>query len=401
MPTQTFTNGDDDYVATGSLDFSDPLILNFLAGNDSLRILSGVVRAFMGDGDDFARVDTGSTGRVFGEAGNDRIDVHASRSGAEGGDGNDVINLVGTILTSLNIRGGAGDDRINFRADVPWFLELRRMNSTIDGGDGNDLFVGYGHAVGRVLGGAGNDRFYDFGGIGVGDFTAAHGGPGDDLFRVRPDSGAAFIENPGEGIDTIQVGYGASHTLRDNVENLVAHPFADLGDTATLTGNSLNNRIIGGNPRETLFGLDGNDNLYGKGGHDRLDGGAGNDRLEGGTGRDQLIGGTGADAFAFRDGDFAGEGTPLERADIIHDFNRSQGDRIRLDLMDANRSLAGNQAFTLIGTAEFDGTAGQLRYEQVSNGDTAVTGDTNGDGISDFLIIVDGWHAFTASDFAL
>ena len=38
--------------------------------------------------------------------------------------------------------------------------------------------------------------------------------------------------------------------------------------------------------------------------------------------------------------------------------------------------------------------------EQIS-GNTYLTGDTNGDGVPDFMIKVDGSHVFTRSDFGL
>jgi hypothetical protein len=62
--------------------------------------------------------------------------------------------------------------------------------------------------------------------------------------------------------------------------------------------------------------------------------------------------------------------------------------------------LAGNQGFTFLGAGAFTGTAGQLRYEQIS-GDTFVTGDTNGDGVADFMIRLDGLHTLRSGDFIL
>ena len=61
---------------------------------------------------------------------------------------------------------------------------------------------------------------------------------------------------------------------------------------------------------------------------------------------------------------------------------------------------AGNQAFTFLGTGAFTGVAGQLRYEQVS-GNTFISGDTNGDGVADFMIRVDGVHSLGSDDFIL
>ena len=62
--------------------------------------------------------------------------------------------------------------------------------------------------------------------------------------------------------------------------------------------------------------------------------------------------------------------------------------------------LGTNEAFAFIGTAAFSHTAGELRYEEVS-GFTYVYGDTNGDGIADFMIRLDGLHALSSGDFVL
>jgi len=53
-----------------------------------------------------------------------------------------------------------------------------------------------------------------------------------------------------------------------------------------------------------------------------------------------------------------------------------------------------------VGAGAFTGTAGELRAEQI-DGNTFVQGDTNGDGIADFVIRVDGLQALTGSDFIL
>jgi serralysin len=56
--------------------------------------------------------------------------------------------------------------------------------------------------------------------------------------------------------------------------------------------------------------------------------------------------------------------------------------------------------FTFVGTAAFSGIAGQLRYE-ITDGNTLVTGDMNGDGFADFMIRLDGSHSLVAGDFIL
>jgi hypothetical protein len=86
--------------------------------------------------------------------------------------------------------------------------------------------------------------------------------------------------------------------------------------------------------------------------------------------------------------------------DVIRDYSYASGDRIRLDLVDANSTAAGTQDFTFIGTGAFTGIAGQLRYEQV-NGNTFVSADIDGDGTANFALQLDGLHALRSADFIL
>jgi serralysin len=69
-------------------------------------------------------------------------------------------------------------------------------------------------------------------------------------------------------------------------------------------------------------------------------------------------------------------------------------------------NLPGNQPFTFIGTAEFTGVAGELRYEvhDLKPGYedyTEVSVDVNGDAAADFTIYCEGNISFDISDFVL
>ncbi len=66
----------------------------------------------------------------------------------------------------------------------------------------------------------------------------------------------------------------------------------------------------------------------------------------------------------------------------------------------ANGAIAGDLAFTFIGTAAFSNVAGQLRYQQFATC-AVVSGDTNGDGSADFAIQLNGTHTLLATDFLL
>ena len=113
---------------------------------------------------------------------------------------------------------------------------------------------------------------------------------------------------------------------------------------------------------------------------------------------DRLTGGDGADRFIFKsitDSTVASSGR-----DAIFDFDRLEGDKIDLSVIDASTKLSGNQAFKFLGSAAYTKTAGELRTV-VKNGDTFIYGDVNGDGATDFSIFVDTSARIYSTDFIL
>lgn len=158
-------------------------------------------------------------------------------------------------------------------------------------------------------------------------------------------------------------------------------------DSWTMTGGAGNDRLSGGAGQDTLLGGAGND---------VLNGGGGNDFLNGGTGLDLLTGGAGADRFVF---ERPGDTSVGRNADHITDFQL--GDLLNLSLIDANSKQAGDQAFDWIGMGLFTGRAGELNYTVV-NGSAHIFGDTNGDRVADFEIVLDNVNALPgATDFLI
>jgi serralysin len=190
------------------------------------------------------------------------------------------------------------------------------------------------------------------------------GGAGDDIYFVG--TGDTVTEATGGGSDTV-IAY-ANHVLGNNVENL----YGAASTGMSLTGNSLNNRLIG-----TAL----------------------SDILIGGIGADLITGGAGNDTFVLTALGDSGVGAGLR--DIISDFV-SGVDTISFAGIDANTTAgaAGDQAFTMLGTAAFSNVAGQLHYlTQGTN--TILEGDVDGDGVADFQLQLTGNHSFVAADLML
>ncbi len=149
---------------------------------------------------------------------------------------------------------------------------------------------------------------------------------------------------------------------------------------AIILGTTSNNTLSGTAGWDTLYGLAGNDTLSGGTGSDILSGGDGNDILIGGVGADTLHGGAGNDTFkylTFTEGD----------NDRIVDFSA-------IDRIDFSTIAAAGRHF--IGNAQFNGVAGEIRYESglhgmsLDNASTTITIDTDGDAKYDIYFTIKG-----------
>ncbi len=188
----------------------------------------------------------------------------------------------------------------------------------------------------------------------------------DDTYHVNH-AGDVVTEKAGEGSDTILATLGYTIGAGQQIEFLRA----DAGATGlALTGNELANTIVGG---------------------------TGNDTLTGGGAGDVLTGGGGSNIYVLTA--LTDSGMTTTPRDTITDFSVLL-DTIDLHLLDANTTLAGDQAFTFIGNAAFSNVAGQLNFGALG-ADTRVMGDVNGDGTGDFSILLTGSKVLTGSNFVL
>ena len=330
---------------------------------------------------------------------------------------------VGTDV-SQTLAGGAfhdvliglgGDDQLygNGGDDI---LDGGDGNDTLHGGDGNDVLDG-GAGVDMMIGGTSNDTYYV-------------DNPSD-----------VVTELAGEGTDTVHT--TVSYALTANVEILIADSNAGLA----LTGNTLDNLIIGGDGNDRINGGRGADHMQGGAGNDtymvdnigdvitdtsgvdtvitridytlgsdienlragadsgliltgnglanRIVGGGGNDTLTGGLGKDTLTGGGGDDVFRYLA--TSDSGADAGHRDTITDF--SAGDKIDLSAIDAIDG-GGHDTFTFIGAGRFT-AAGQVRATLTAGGDTLIEANTGSTTTADFSILLQGDHTLTAADFKL
>ena len=241
--------------------------------------------------------------------------------------------------------GNAGDDRLL-------------------GGLGNDIVLG-GSGDDKLDGSAGNDLLD--GGSGA-DFMT--GGPGHDTY---------VVESPGDiALEVISGGAGGKDVIQstislsapDNIENLQA-----LGDAAiNLTGNELDNILLGNNESNVLSGGIGRDTLLGEGGDDTIDGGQGVDLMAGGLGDDTYIVGSKADRVV----EAVGQGTDHVIASSSYTLS-SNVENLTLS-GDGNFTAGGNSLDNhLIGNAGNNLLAGGLGADTLEGGlgdDIYVLSDT-------------------------
>jgi Ca2+-binding RTX toxin-like protein len=298
----------------------------------------------------------GGANRLIGSEGSDTLMGRAGDDILDGGDGFDTASYAEAstgVTVDLGIAG---------------------PQST---GEGADTLIG----IEDVLGSAFADTL-----MGTEGWNVLSGGAGDDLLVGR---GGSDRLDGGDGIDTVSYA-GVTARVWVNLSS-ASGGFPDLGDSDQLSGIE---NVIG-----TAFA----DTLTGNVVANALSGGGGNDRLMGGLGGDTLTGGAGADVFDYDA--LADSPVGVGSRDVITDFQRGLDD-IDLRDIDANTARSGDQSFRFIGTQEFRGREGEVRYVTVDQAGTAndftiVSGDIDGDRNADFEIQIFGIVPLGSGDFLL
>ncbi|WP_342236867.1 calcium-binding protein [Inquilinus sp. OTU3971] len=262
-------------------------------------------------------------------------------------------------------------------------ISLRDGGDTVYGGPGVDYLSWYEDSPienTQFYGGAGNDIVFLNDSAEIGDNIVLDGGAGRDSFWLH-----------GRGIFA-DLGKGTALIGRDG-EPGVFHELSLL-NFDWVDGTGEHDILVGSDRGNAFRGFLGNDLLSGRGGTDHLEGGWGDDILVGGRGADGLQSDRGADIIRV---DRLVESLPGEE-DTILDFSIS--DTIDLSRIDADLTTAGEQAFAFIGTADFSGSAGELRTEVVGN-DLRLLADADGDQVADFAVTVTGVTGMAKDDFIL
>jgi len=243
-----------------------------------------------------------------------------------------------------------------------------------------------------VVGGAGVDT------VGLlGNYNLTLGAntlSGVETFNLLSGTAAGGTEHVTYAITTVDANVPAGGRLTVYAGGLLAdetlffNGYAETDGALSVYGGAGNDTFAGGPANDAFVGGAGDDTMYGLGG---------SDWLEGGLGADTMRGGPGNDLFVYQS---AAESTAA-KTDRIVDFEYVS-DHISLTNVDANADLAGDQAFTFIGSNAFSHTAGELRAYQ-SGASWFVEGDVNGDGTADLVIQIDtaAGHAVIGSDFLL
>jgi Ca2+-binding RTX toxin-like protein len=353
-------------------------------GNDSIVGRSGDDILNGGAGADTLRGDAIS---IFGN------DVLAGTSGndwLDGGRGNDLYRFArGDGLDTISETGSGsddgGDDTITFAPGIlPSEVTLARS-----GTNGDDLVITI----------AGGDRitipkYFGTDYWGIGSLRIEHLRFADGTTWTYQSIFAPYATGTA-GHDTLQGdAYGNALNALDGNDLLLGRNGDD-----TLDGGLGADTLDGGNGLDRLLGGAGADSLAGGAGNDTLEAGAENDTLVGGAGADVLSGGAGADRYRLAVFTDSGLGPAADR---ILDFTPAEGDRIDLSAIDANATLAGDQAFSFLGTGAFvAGARGQLRHETRNDGNTWILGDIDGNALPDFEITLQGTLSPAAAAFLL
>ncbi|MBV5340237.1 MAG: hypothetical protein J0665_11885 [Deltaproteobacteria bacterium] len=401
---------------------SGPNILSGLAGNDLLEGRADADTIDGGEGVDTASYSHDTAGVIVslltntGLGGDAAGDTLVSIENIAGGSGNDTLtgdngaNILNGGGGNNTLVGGFGNDTL-IAAGGNDSLNGGAGNDTLNGGEGNNVFIGgtggdilnggtgtgvdtadYSSAVGPVI-----VSFTAIGGV-----TQSGDAAGDTYNNIENLTGSNFddlligngtdnVLNGGKGDDTLE-GMGGYDSLVGGDGNdtaSYAHEGADgvvasltvsgdfkqgavpvssgnaEGDTydsiENLEGSAFNDKLIGNELVNILFGGDGDDVLQGMAGADSLDGGAGNNTA----------------SYENWEGAF-GEGVVASLTNPYSNTSDAAGDSY-VNIQNLTGSLFGDTLIGNSGVNKLLGGASNDLLEGMAGGDILDGGDGTGD----------------------
>ncbi len=231
-------------------------------------------------------------------------------------------------------------------------------------------------------------RSGDLTGLAGADWVASGGG-------VAATGAATGADFNGGQFPAGRVNFAAGQALQTVTVIVAADTAAELNDSFTVTlGNPRAGVALG---TVAATGVILNDDFASTAANQTLTGTAGPDVFLLGGGLDSVTGGAGLDLFMFQP---PAVGTAASNATTLQDFSRGAGEKLDLSAIDAIAGTLANDAFTFIGTAAFNGTAGQLRWEDQGT-ERMIQGNVNADTTADVTIFVKAAGPVDANWFAL
>lgn len=323
------------------------------------------------------------------------VDAHTLFAALDGAGGGMLgsNNLVALLNSALNPALSGGDpltagafDQIGTTRPLPagslpdiGAAELNQRTFSTSPSSGSDVLTGTA-AANTISGLSLNDRI-----SGLGGDDTLNGNDGSD--RLDGGDGKDTL-NGGQGSDLLIGGSGNDRLIGDTGVDL-----AFFGGSTKVAIDLGLGRAVRGGETDTLSGIEG---AIGSSAADTFKGDANANWFQGGLGRDVFTGGGGRDFYDFNAVADSKSGSATR--DVITDFTPLT-DKLDLSGIDADPTVAGNQAFRWIGSGTLDGP-GELGFVIVG-GNTIVQASTDADAAAEFQIQLTGIKALSAVDFFL
>jgi Ca2+-binding RTX toxin-like protein len=372
------TGGGISVGATSSLDIANSIVV----GN-AVRAQSGSAYG----AEIFGTITSSDGHNIFG------FDVPASPAGDR------VDIFTGSVFAAIDPTTGGG--LLNASGIVP--LRSSLDNPALSGADLLAAGISDQLGSGRPLP-AGS--LPDIGPAEINRAPSTTASPNNDVIT---DSSAGHTINAGDGADYVK-GMGGNDTLHgDNGGDLLDGGtgndklFGDAGIDLVYYGGAAKvtvdlslatDKAIRGSEIDTLSGIEG---AVGSSAADTFKGDAINNYFQGGGGKDTATGGIGRDLYDFNAVADSKAGSTTR--DLIKDFAHGT-DKIDLMGLDADTTVAGNQAFHWVGKDVLTGP-GEVGYFTTGGDTTIIRASNDGDAVSEFEIQLTGLKTLAALDFYL